>query len=162
MQPVEKGAILDLACGSGLATRTLAERFDADRVVGLDISFAMLDLARRAVPDVLLVRGSAVKLPFANASLGAVNCWDALQAIPDPLRAIQEVGRCLRQDGSFTCFTFRKSSGPYRLVQSAIAGVVGSTVVGFQELSHALDAAAMDVVDKSGPGHTLLFTARKR
>ncbi|WDZ83576.1 class I SAM-dependent methyltransferase [Micromonospora cathayae] len=111
VRPVD-GPVLDLAAGSGRWTEVLARRFGADRVIGLDVNMSMLSCLRRRLPDVLAVRASALALPFADASLGAVNCWNALQALPDAAEAIAEVGRCLRPGGTFTVMTFRPSEDP--------------------------------------------------
>jgi ubiquinone/menaquinone biosynthesis C-methylase UbiE len=72
----------------------------------------MLDQARAVLPDILLVRASALALPFGDRSLAAVNCWNALQVLPAPDQVIAEVGRCLRPGGSLTVFTFRPSPSP--------------------------------------------------
>lgn len=161
VEPVNDGVILDLACGTGLALEHLVELFGEQRVIGLDISFAMLAVAGRRSPTVTLLRGSALQLPFADNSLGAVTCWDALQALPDPQTAISEVGRCLQPGGTFSCFTFEKATGPYRLLHSSVALLGGSNLYSLEEMTSMVETADMSVVDRSGPGHILLYTARK-
>jgi len=68
----------------------------AERAIGLDLSTAMLDLIRAELPTLCVVRGIALRLPFTTGSLGAVNCSNALQLLPDPRTVIQEIGRCPR------------------------------------------------------------------
>lgn len=53
--------ILEVGCGTALWTRYLQ-----GRVVGVDLSSAMLDQARARVPKVGLVRGRVPELPFAD------------------------------------------------------------------------------------------------
>lgn len=161
VEPVNDGVILDLACGTGLALQHLADLFGEQRVIGLDISFAMLAVAGEKSPTGTLLRGSALQLPFADNSIGAVTCWDALQALPDPQTAISEVGRCLQPGGTFSCFTFEKATGPYRLLHSAVAALGGSKLYTFEEMTSMVETADMSIVDRSGPGHVLLYTARK-
>src|SRR5256885_15058770 len=44
--------VLDVACGTGIVTRTAADRVAPDgRVVGVDLNEAMLRVARRVRPD---------------------------------------------------------------------------------------------------------------
>jgi SAM-dependent methyltransferase len=154
------GPVLDLACGAGSRTRFVAALAGAARVIGLDYSLPMLQACGQAVPGICLVRGSASQLPIADASLGAVNCSDALQALPYPARAIGEAARCLRPGGVLTAFTFREAGGAYGYFQHRFpasprllfthAGIAAMT-----------DAAGLELVDIGGPAHALFFTARK-
>lgn len=70
----EKGAaaptVLELGCGTGNATRWLAERWDGP-VVALDRSKGMLQRARGKVSSkVCLLRGEVTRLPLGGACLG--------------------------------------------------------------------------------------------
>jgi ubiquinone/menaquinone biosynthesis C-methylase UbiE len=58
---------LDVACGTGLLTEHLP-----GEVVGLDQSDAMLEVARARMPDVRMVRGDAVPLPFSDGEFERV------------------------------------------------------------------------------------------
>ncbi len=58
---------LDVACGTGFLTRHLN-----GAVTGLDQSDAMLEVARRQVPDASFVQGDALELPFPDASFDRV------------------------------------------------------------------------------------------
>ena len=58
---------LDVACGTGFLTQHL--RGD---VVGLDQSGAMIEVASERLPDVELVRGDALSLPFPDGSFDRV------------------------------------------------------------------------------------------
>ncbi|MCX3058755.1 class I SAM-dependent methyltransferase [Streptomyces beihaiensis] len=57
---------LDLCCGTGAGIRVL-RRAGVERVVGVDFSAGMLDVARRAEPRASYVRGDALALPFGPA-----------------------------------------------------------------------------------------------
>ena len=157
------GPVLDLACGAGRWTRTLVQRFGADNVIGFDLSFASLNACRAANPDTPLVRGNAWTLPFANETFGAINCSNSLQLIPDTPRVLKEVGRTLKPGGTFTCFTFRRSSSKtYRLLQGTVERVMTVRAFRMDDIEQWLNAANMELVDVSGPNLALLFTARKR
>jgi ubiquinone/menaquinone biosynthesis C-methylase UbiE len=58
---------LDVACGTGFLTRHLP-----GELVGLDQSEAMLEEARRQVPDATFVQGDALELPFEDNAFGRV------------------------------------------------------------------------------------------
>ena len=62
--------VLDVGCGSGWATRLMAEKAHGGRVVGIDISDEMIRLARESsatFPNVEFKIASAEKLPFDDA-----------------------------------------------------------------------------------------------
>lgn len=112
LRPVD-GPVLDLAAGAGRWTTVVANTVGADRVIALDVSLPMLNIMRGVVPEVPAVLGSALALPFGDSTLGAVNCWNALQAFPDDApRAVAEVGRCLRPGGTLTMMTYHWDPQP--------------------------------------------------
>ena len=58
---------LDVACGTGYATRWLP-----GEITGLDQSERMLEIARRRLPDATFVCGDALALPFADDTFDRV------------------------------------------------------------------------------------------
>ena len=58
---------LDVACGTGFATRWLP-----GEITGLDQSASMLAIAAERLPDARFVQGDAFALPFANHSFDRV------------------------------------------------------------------------------------------
>ena len=62
-------AVLDLACGAGRHSKILCERW---WTVGLDLSAALLRVARRESPDAPFVRADMRELPFADESFDLV------------------------------------------------------------------------------------------
>lgn len=156
------GPVLDLACGAGRWTRTVAAHVGEERVIGLDLSTAMLDLIRAELPTLCVVRGTALRLPFTTGSLGAVNCSNALQLLPDPRTVVQEIGRCLRPGGTFTAFTFRQARrATYRHFQRQHEKTFNVRAFRVDELVPWLTSAGLELTDLNTPADTLLFTARR-
>ncbi|MGW5051302.1 methyltransferase domain-containing protein [Actinokineospora sp. NPDC004072] len=107
------GPVVDLAAGAGRWTEVVANAVGAERLTAVDMLLPMLNVLRNRLPEVPAVMGTALNLPFADASLGAINLWNALQAFPDDAeQAIAEIGRCLRPGGVLTMMTFRWSDDP--------------------------------------------------
>nr|WP_042180139.1 class I SAM-dependent methyltransferase [Kibdelosporangium sp. MJ126-NF4]CEL14222.1 methyltransferase [Kibdelosporangium sp. MJ126-NF4]CTQ88590.1 methyltransferase [Kibdelosporangium sp. MJ126-NF4] len=166
VRPVD-GPVLDLAAGSGMWTNTLAETVGAERVLALDIAPGPLASLRDRRPDVAAVVASAGNLPFDDATLGAVLCWDALQAFPDVAAdAIAEVGRCLRPGGSFTLYTFDNAEDEiYRHFVRAHRfpnHKDGLTLFERADLEAWLAGAGLKVVDSQGPAQQYIITAEKQ
>jgi ubiquinone/menaquinone biosynthesis C-methylase UbiE len=88
-------SLLDVGTGAGASAAAAAERFPEARVVGYDLSRAMLRAARsrRSAPNLEFRRGSVLALPFPDASFDVVT---SLNAIAEP----GEVLRVLRPGGS--------------------------------------------------------------
>jgi SAM-dependent methyltransferase len=108
-----EGPVLDLAAGAGRWTAVVAQTVGTERLIAQDMGLPMLNVLRGRLPEVPAVLASALNIPFEDASLGAINCWNALQAFPDDAAtAIAEIGRCLRPGGIFTMMTFRWNDDP--------------------------------------------------
>jgi ubiquinone/menaquinone biosynthesis C-methylase UbiE len=72
--------VLDLGCGAGIpSTRLLAERFE---VIGVDISEAQLDLARKNVPEATFVRGDFSELAFPDGSFDGITAFYSISHVP--------------------------------------------------------------------------------
>jgi SAM-dependent methyltransferase len=85
---------LEVGCGTGHFTRWLSEQ--GLRTIGLDLSAAMLVQAQ--VPNgVLLVRGDALRLPFADGAFDLVAFITTLEFLERPQEALAEALRLARQ-----------------------------------------------------------------
>ena len=104
--------VLDLACGHGNFTIAWAQRVGPDGlVVGLDISPAMLHRAamhveRAGLGNVLLIRGDAHHLPFADSTFSKVNCSGGFHQLPDLPQALREIARVSGPSAVLTASTF--------------------------------------------------------
>ena len=102
VQPGE--SVLDVACGTGFATRAAAAIAGAGaRVDGSDLNPAMVSQAR-SVPDdsgadVAWREASALDLPYADDEFDAVICQQGLQFFPDPAAGLREMARVTHPEG---------------------------------------------------------------
>ena len=91
--------VLDLGCGAGVPTGVLlAQRFD---VLGVDISEAQLERARRAVPSATFVQADIAELELPDASLAAVVALYSITHVPRELHpeVFRRIARWLRPGG---------------------------------------------------------------
>jgi ubiquinone/menaquinone biosynthesis C-methylase UbiE len=96
--------VLDVACGTGIVSRRVAPRVGTrGRVVGLDISSSMLDVARTCADEEGLkidwVEATAEALPFPEADFDLVVCQFGLMFFTDRHLALSEMRRVLRAGG---------------------------------------------------------------
>lgn len=96
------GVALDIGCGPGSITTSLAQAVGRDGVaLGVDVSEPMLARAVRiqAGPQAGFLRADAQRLPLRDNTVDAVISIAALQLIPDPVAALTEMGRVLKSGG---------------------------------------------------------------
>jgi SAM-dependent methyltransferase len=91
------GDALDAACGTGRFSARLAAR--GHRVIGVDSSPGMLDVARAKVPDVDFRLGDLDELPLPDASVDLVLCALALAHVRDLAPVMAELARVVRPGG---------------------------------------------------------------
>lgn len=91
--------VLDLGCGAGIpSTRLLAKRFE---VLGVDISEAQIELARKNVPKATFVRDDFSELVFPEGSLDGVTAFYSISHVPRDAHArlLARVARWLKPGG---------------------------------------------------------------
>lgn len=101
--PRDGEAVLDVACGTGVALRLAARRARLGRAAGVDIDAAMLAVAVRASEEegthAQWHCASALELPFGAAIFDLCLCLQGLQFFPDRAEALREMRRVLRPGG---------------------------------------------------------------
>lgn len=94
-------ALLDLACGYGHFTRSLARRANGQPVVGVDQNFIGLYVAKKFIaPEVEYVCCVADgPLPFPNSFFSAAFCSDAFHYFVNKATSFRELKRLTQDDG---------------------------------------------------------------
>lgn len=143
MASIEPGMrALDLACGTGDITFELARR--GARVVGLDLTPRMIELAKRKKGDchTFLMRpeekcdcppffliGDMTTLPFPDASFDLVTTGYGLRNVPVLERALAEIARVLRPGGVLLSLDFnRPENATVRLVYLSYLNLIGGAL----------------------------------
>lgn len=101
--------LLDLATGTGAVARAAALRGAA--VVGVDVSAAMLGVARELSPGVEFRLADAHALPFEEGGFDVVACGLALSHFHEPLTALGETLRVLRDGGELVASAWGRGAG---------------------------------------------------
>jgi len=82
------GRILDVGAGSEPFRCYLRQ----------DVAYVSMDIDTSYCPDVV---GTALSLGFAPGTFDAVICTEVLEHVPEPLRALLEINKALKQGGRF-------------------------------------------------------------
>jgi demethylmenaquinone methyltransferase/2-methoxy-6-polyprenyl-1,4-benzoquinol methylase len=114
----DPGLVLDVATGTaGVALEI--ERTTGARVVGIDLTEAMLRVGRRVVADanrdkkISLVLGDAGSLPFEDATFDALCFTYLLRYVPDPAATLRELARVVRPGGAIASLEFMRPPNPF-------------------------------------------------
>jgi ubiquinone/menaquinone biosynthesis C-methylase UbiE len=109
----EKGQVLDVSCGTGYPTVEILRRMsEGSRLIAIDASSAMLDVARRKIADlgplgkkgVFFRTESAVpKLSFADDVYDLVVCNLGLGEMPNMEVALRDFARVAKLGGEVRC-----------------------------------------------------------
>lgn len=126
--------VLDLAAGTGILTRALADR--GARVVAADPGAAMLQQLRSHHPRAPAVLAVAEALPFAPASFDLVTCATGWHWIDAEL-GCRQVRRVLRPAGALALLTTREQPNEqdWRRWQGEVLTGAGVGQIGTRDLS---------------------------
>jgi ubiquinone/menaquinone biosynthesis C-methylase UbiE len=96
--------VLDIACGTGILARVVAERFrNIASIVGVDLNPGMLEVAREHTPTTSISiewrQGDACTRPLPDHRFDVVFCQHGLQFIPNQVAALREMKRVLVPGG---------------------------------------------------------------
>ena len=108
--------VLDVGCGSGWASRLLAEKADNGRVIGIDISDEMIRVARdlsHGFSNLDFQVASAESLPFEDGEFSHAFSMESLYYYADMISALKEIHRVLKPGGLFmTVIDFYQENRP--------------------------------------------------
>jgi ubiquinone/menaquinone biosynthesis C-methylase UbiE len=127
----EKGQVLDISCGTGYPTTEILRRMSpGSRLIAIDASSAMLDVARRKVADLgplgkkgvfFRTESPVPKLSFADDVYDLVVCNLGLSEMPSLEVALRDFARVCKKGGEVRCTlplagTFQEFHDLYREV----------------------------------------------
>jgi demethylmenaquinone methyltransferase/2-methoxy-6-polyprenyl-1,4-benzoquinol methylase len=107
--PPPGAAVLDLATGTGDIAFAFAGR--GTRVVGLDVTLRMIELAKAKTsdrPPASFLVADMLALPFPAGSFDFVTTGYGLRNVPDLTQAIDEILRVLRPGGQAMSLDFNR------------------------------------------------------
>lgn len=98
--PAPGARILDIGTGTGVAAEAArVATGDAGFVVGIDVSFAMLSVGKRARPSLRFAAAEAIDLPFPNGTFDTVTGNFVIGHFTKHQTALFDIARVLRPTG---------------------------------------------------------------
>ncbi|KAI9032064.1 methyltransferase type 11 [Hyaloraphidium curvatum] len=103
-RPPPDGLVVDVACGGGIVACAFAGAVPGARVIGIDVTPAMLERAEERAGEAGLRNaefriGDAANLPFEAGSVDVAATRYSFHHFPDPLSVLREMVRIVRPGG---------------------------------------------------------------
>lgn len=133
--------VLDAGCGMGRYLRTAAESA-AGLVVGLDLSRAVVaarELTAQS-PQVCVLRGDLLRLPFAPASFDQIYSLGVLDHTPDPRKAFLGLAGLLKPGGRIAIWVYPRERAIVEWIMNAERAVSTRLPLGLLEVLCRLSA----------------------
>lgn len=125
--PVTTPTMLDLGCGTGIATRQLAEHIGAS-ITGCDVDQQMIEAAQeKPSANTTYVTAPADHLPFASDEFDTVTAFSAFHWFKDE-KSLTEIQRVLKKDGTFFIINKNDVQGFRKGYKRKLAELLGKTL----------------------------------
>jgi 2-polyprenyl-6-hydroxyphenyl methylase/3-demethylubiquinone-9 3-methyltransferase len=114
--PLQDANVLDVGCGGGLATETMARR--GSRVIGIDASPEMLKTAK------LHAQESKLKITYSQShaevfakkhacEFDVVTCFEMIEHVPNPMQTLRALSQLVRPGGCLIISTINRTLKAY-------------------------------------------------
>jgi ubiquinone/menaquinone biosynthesis C-methylase UbiE len=97
----EPATIVDVGCGTGRLLRSAKERWPTARLIGVDPSEGMIEIARKLNPHAEFYIAPAEAIPLADVSVDLAFSTISFHHWSNQLGGIREIARILRPGGCF-------------------------------------------------------------
>lgn len=156
--------VLDIGCGTGnLTLALLAKLQSAGRIVAVDISQRMLDVARGKIRDgrVAWHTASAESLPIHDATADRVICFSVWPHLHDQDAVLREFKRVLRPDGRLHIWHLAPKEKINQIHTSSTGPIRSDLLLPAGETAATLGKAGFDVFEMIDDAQQYLVSARK-
>lgn len=115
---LEDKKVLDIGCGGGILTESLA--IMGAEVTGLDLAEDALTVARLHWPETAKIKSPTYVCESAenyaalySGQFDVITCMELIEHVPEPLRLIQAISILLKPGGQLFCSTLNRTPSAY-------------------------------------------------
>lgn len=128
LPPQKSPRCVDIACGTGDISFSLAQKYPDGSILGVDLTQAMVDIAEKknSYENLTFAAADMCSLPLESSSVDILTGSYAIRNAPSLADALEEFNRVLAPGGLAAFLDFSKSrSRAMQLVQSGLLGFWG-------------------------------------
>ncbi len=151
------GIVADIACGTGLVSRSAAQHESVKAVMASDVAEPMIAKARAIAGDredkISYSVASALELPLEDESCDVAFCHQGLQFFPDKPQAMREVKRILKPGGkaALAVWTSASDGNPlFDAFEKIVAGELGQDLIPFGPFAFGNQNAIRELALQAG------------
>ncbi len=165
VQPADR--VLEVGFGPGVAIELLATQASHGWIAGIDISSTMISVAQRRnfqgikAGRVELRQGEVTTLPFADASFDKALSIHTLYFWSDPVKALSELQRVLKQQGVLALTFLPRDRWPEGETAATISGVYSGQEVVQLLQETGFTQAQIELGPEQKPFREIAVVARK-
>lgn len=164
LESKELSKTLELGCGDGLFTKTIAS--NSDSLMATDWSDEMIKVAKERFKDDTIIKikkEDCLNLSFDDHSFDTIFMANLLHVIPRPEKVLEECKRVLRPDGNLIILSFtmhgmslyNKMAMFYRYIKTYGKPPKNSTVLTIQKVKDLLDKLGFVTIKVELIGHKM-------
>lgn len=98
---IQSFTFLDLCTGTGDLAGILKEKYPQAKIIGVDFSKNMLEIANKKHPDIEFIEADCINLPFEDESFDLCIISFGLRNIENMEKALTEIFRVMKKGGVF-------------------------------------------------------------
>jgi ubiquinone/menaquinone biosynthesis C-methylase UbiE/uncharacterized protein YbaR (Trm112 family) len=159
--------IIDIACGPGTFGRCISSQ--TKEVYGIDISMGMLYQGaiyaeKEQVYNMHFSRAQVEALPFKDNFFDAAICCGALHLFEEPVKALKEINRTMKEGASLAAFTFFAGNAGilrFRRIREHVRKDHGVHIFEIPEIENYTMQAGFEMFKPEVYGSVLAFSVRK-
>lgn len=91
--------VLDIGCAGGTFTNNVSQVFPQAKITGIDVYSRAIKYGKKEYPHINFILADAQNIPFKDKSFDLVICYETIEHLINPLGALKEIRRVLKNDG---------------------------------------------------------------
>ena len=146
-------SILDIGCGGGKAINLMASMFEKSKLIGIDYSEEMVELAREINEGLVqqervkILKGNVESLPFEDSTFELVTAFETYYFWPDLNENLKEIKRTLKPGGKLLMVNETYKHENFEERNSKIVAVLDITIHTPKEYRRFLNEAGFERVE---------------